>query len=502
MCGCISTCRTHLRGPSLRSGAQYVDGIRDGRRVFVDGEEVSDVTSHLAFRGAVKSVGALFDIASDPANSELMTFPSPNAGVAVNRAWQLPYSVEDLVARRRAMARWADATFGLMGRTPDHVASFFVGFIAGIDVFARGGDRYAENLRRFFEFMRDHDLYITYTIVPPQVDRSKPAHKQSPPDLYAGVVGQADDGIVIRGAQMIGTGVVLSDYVFLSNIHPLRNGDEDYAISVAVPCNAPGVKIYSRRSYAAAAGSVFDYPLSTRFDETDALVVYDDVFVPWERVFVFRDLAICRDQWFTAPAHLIGNTQSQSRFCSNLRFIVGLAKQLTELIGTDRMPPVQEQIAQLTVYVSMFEGLIAAQEANASKNRNGYMLPGAHEVYAFMNLQYRVYPDVIQILRELCGGGLIQLPSSAMDFSNPEMAADLNKYGRTANHDAVERTKILKLAWDIVGSEFAGRNAQYEMFYPGAPFMVRNYMYRNYDFGPATSLVADALAGYNLDTPQ
>ena len=190
----------------LRTGEQYIEGIKnDGRRVFIDGEEVADVTSHPAFRGAVRSIADLYDIACDPANRDLMTFASPTTGEAVNRIWQMPRSEADLHARRAAIARWSEATFGLMGRSPDHVAGFFVGWAMAPEVLARNGaDERAENLLRFFEFLRDRDVFITYTIVPPQIDRSKPMHQQDPADLYAGVVDERDDGVVIRGDSKIG----------------------------------------------------------------------------------------------------------------------------------------------------------------------------------------------------------------------------------------------------------------------------------------------------------
>ena len=179
----------------LRTGAQYLDALRnDGRRVFVDGEEVSDVTTHPAFAEAARTIAGLFDIASDPANRDLMTYQSPISGAPVNRIWQMPDSVEALQQRRGAIARWSEESLGYMGRTPDHVAGFFTGFAAAPQVLARdGNERFAENALRIYEFLRDNDVYITYTIVPPQIDRSKPAHQQDPPDLYCGVVEERDE---------------------------------------------------------------------------------------------------------------------------------------------------------------------------------------------------------------------------------------------------------------------------------------------------------------------
>ena len=180
------------------------------------------------------------------------------------------------------------------------------------------------------------ERYASYAIVPPQIDRSKPAHKQSDPTLYAGVVKERDDGIVISGAQQVATGGVLSDWIHLSCIHPLQPGDENYANCLAVPVNAPGVTLIPRRPFALHADNEFDYPLSSRFDEFDSYVVFDNVFVPWEHVFIYRNLELTRDQWFKTPSHSLGNHQAQVRYVTKLRFMMGLAQRTIEMIGSCR----------------------------------------------------------------------------------------------------------------------------------------------------------------------
>jgi 4-hydroxyphenylacetate 3-monooxygenase len=485
----------------LRTGAEYLASIKnDGRRVFVDGEEVRDVTTHPAFREGAATIASLYDIASDPANRELMTYPSPTTGQPVNRCWQIPYSVEDLKLRRGAIERWSEESFGFMGRSPDHVAGFFVGYMASIEVLQRDDNaRFAENCRKFYEHLRDNDLYITYTIVPPQIDRTKPAHQQNPPDLYAGVVEEREDGIVIRGAQMLGTGAVYSDFVQLSTIHPMRPGDENYAINVAIPCNAPGVRIYSRRSYAQAANSMFDYPLASRFDETDSLLVYDNVFVPWEHVFIYKNVNLARSQWFETPAHVLGNNQAQIRFVTKLRFLMGLARSIADLNGSVAIPQVQGMLGELAMYAAAYEGLLDAQIANAKPNANGVFVPELQSLYAAMNMQSWIYPKMLDMIRELSGGGMIQLPSSVKDFIDPETNADISRYIQSPGSPAPERVKLLKLCWDAIGSEFASRHDQYEKFYAGAPFLVRGHMFRAYDFKRSEALVKKALGGYDMN---
>src|SRR6266699_3460372 len=360
-----------LKGSTrMRTGAEYLRSLNDARQVFVDGERVKDVTAHRAFREAARSMARLYDLAAAPEMGERMTFTSPTSGAPVLRAYQIPRSHADLRARRLFSETWAEATFGLMGRTPDHVAGFFCGYAAVPSVFAAGGQKFADNVVAFYKHLRDNHLYASYAIVPPQIDRSKPAHKQSDPTLHAGVVKERDDGIVIAGAQQVATGGVFSDFIHLSCIHPLQPGDENYANCVAVPVNAPGVKLYPRRPFALRATNAFDYPLSSRFDESDSYVVFDNVFVPWEHVFIYRNLEACRDQWWKTPAHLYGNHQAQVRYATKLRFMIGLAKRMNEMTGHDSNPAVQIVMGELASLVSIVESMLLAQETVATIEDN------------------------------------------------------------------------------------------------------------------------------------
>ncbi|HXJ02683.1 MAG TPA: 4-hydroxyphenylacetate 3-hydroxylase N-terminal domain-containing protein [Micropepsaceae bacterium] len=478
-----------------RTGAQYLDAIAaDGRQVFFDGELVEDVTTHPAFRGAAQSLARLFDVAADPANNALMNVPSPATGAPVWRCYDIPKTAADLASRRAMSTRWAEESFGLMGRTPDHVAGFLAGYAAKPSVFAEAGAHYAENVQRYHAYARDNHLYLSYAIVPPQIDRSKPAHKQSDPTLHAGVVAERDGGIVLKGAQQLGTGAVFSDAIYISCIHPLMPGDEAYAFAAAVPCNAPGLKIYPRRPYAAGVTSRFDYPLSSRFDEIDALIVLDDVFVPWENVFCYRNLQLCRDQWWRTPSHSYGNHQAQARYAVKLRFLLGLTKRLCEITGVDPMPPVQIMLGEMAAYATIVESMLQAQETQATTDSEGVVWPSKPALYSVMALQSEINPKLLNIARELAGGSIIMLPSTVRDFDNPAIAADLERYIASPGFPSRARTQMLKLVWDLIGTEFAGRHEQYEKFYGGASFLVKQNMARAYDFAGATRLVDKALA--------
>jgi 4-hydroxyphenylacetate 3-monooxygenase len=425
---------------------------------------------------------------------ERMTFPSPRTGAPVWRVWQIPRSHADLKARRLFSETWAEATFGLMGRTPDHVGGFFTGFAAAPSVFAAGGQEFADNLVRFYEHLRDHHLYASYTIVPPQIDRSKPAHQQSDPTLYAGIVKERDDGIVIAGAQQLATAGVFSDYLHLACIHPLQPGDENYANSVAIPLNAPGLKLYPRRAFAAATMSSFDYPLSSRFDESDSFCVFDNVFVPWENVFVYRNLAISRDQWWKTPAHLYGNHQAQCRYATKLRFMMGLAKRMNEMTGNDAHPAVNVEMGGLAALAILVDSMLQAHEVTATIDANGLLWPSQTTLYSVMSMQSEINGRMLEIIRELAGAAMITLPSSVRDFDNPEMARDISRYMQSASTDARTRVATLRMVWDFLGTEFGSRHAQYEKFYGGASFLVKQGLNRFYDYKRATDLVDAALA--------
>ncbi|MGZ8530560.1 MAG: 4-hydroxyphenylacetate 3-hydroxylase family protein [Candidatus Binatia bacterium] len=483
-----------------RSGDDYMRALRDGRTVLVNGERVADVTAHPAFAGAIRTVARLYDLADDPVNRELMTYPSPRDGRPVNMAWLVPRTREDLAARRRAIKFWADASYGFLGRSPDHVSSFFAGFAGSPEFYARGGQRFSDNLLRFAAKAADEDLYLSYVIVHPTIDRAKPAHQQSEPYLYAGAAAESAGGIVIRGAQMLGTGAVMSDYIFVTVILPLKPGDEDYAISCVVPNGAPGLKLFPRRPYALGVSSLFDYPLSSRFDESDALVVFDDVFVPWDDVFIYKNIELTAGQFSATAAHVLGNTQSHLRSLAKLQFLVGLVKRCMDLSGRAAVSESAAQLGDLATRVSIVEGMILGAESAAEPDPFGVMRPKDSLLYASQVYQQAMYPALLNQIRGLLGGSLIQLPASVDELRAPASAADIERYVRWPHAGAVERVKLLKLLWDAVGSEFASRHLQYEMFYAGEPPAIQLREFRNFDWAAAEELVDKCLASYDMDS--
>ena len=479
-----------------KTGQDHLDSLRDGRSVYLDGQLVGDVVDHPAYRNAVKTTAALYDFQAAPENLDLMTFESPT-GARVNRCWQLPESYEELVRRRHALEAWAEQTNGFLGRSPDHVASSLCGMMMRLDLFRAHGEKRAQALGGYFEYVRDNDQFVTYVVVSPQADRSKGVGDQADEFLTAGICDEDTQGITVKGAKMLGTSCILANEVLLGTIQPMKPGEEKYAFSAAIPLGAKGVKILSRKSYEAAAVSEFDNPLSYRFDENDAVIYFDEVKVPWDRVFVHRDPAMCRAQFHDTPAHVFHNYQAQIRLMVKLRFLVGVARKVAETTGVISYPQVVESLGNLAGQAALIEGMVYGMEAKGGYVGK-YYVPDRHLLYAAQVQAQQVYPEVIQAIRQMTGGGVIMMPSSAVDFTSVETAGYIEKTQQSPIVNAKDRVKLFKLAWDAIGSEFGSRHTQYEMFYAGAQFAVRNHSFRTYDWEKATSMVDNFMSGYDL----
>jgi len=482
----------------IKSGDEHIASLRDGRSIYINGEVCHDPTTHNAFKNVVKSVGELFDFAYAKENRKLMTYETEDGQLA-NRIWQLPFSYEDLVERRHALEAWTRTDAGFLGRAPDHVASCIAGMRMGLPVFEGYDPERAKALEEYYRYARDNDLYLTYVIINPQADRSKSASEQADPYLTAGIVDRDAEGITIRGAKMLATSGVVANEVFVSVIQPLKPGDEAYAISLAVPMNAKGLKLLSRKSYEEQSPNVFDNPLGSRFDENDAVLYFDDVKVPWERVFVDGSIEMCQKQFFATPAHVYQNYQAMVRLKVKLQFLAGVAYRTAQINGITQFPQVREILGQLAAEAAMVDAFVNAQEAQG-EFVGPYYIPNKHMCYAAQVLTQQLYPKFINKLRELAGGGMIMLPSSVADFDNPELAKLIEKTQQSPAANSHDRVKFYKLAWDAVGSEFGSRHHQYEMFYAGATFVTKGHSFRSYDWENAYGLVDSMLDTYELDT--
>jgi len=360
----------------------------------------------------------------------------------------------------------------------------------GLDMFETNDPVRAGALRDYYRFARDCDLFLTFAIVNPRASRNSTANRQDH-DLITRIVDRDAQGVTVKGAKLLGTSSIMANEVFVTSIQRLKPDEESSAISFVVPMNTKGLKVLSRKSYEWAAGTIFDNPLSSRYDENDAVLYFDEVQVPWERVFIVENVAMCQNQFYGTPAHVYQNYECQIRLMVKLRFLTGLARMIAAANASETFPQVREILGQLAAEAAMVESLVFAMEVKGAQ-RGPYFVPDRHTLYTAQVLTQQLYPKVITTLRGLAGSSMIALPSGVEDFADPKLA----EY--TLRVAPEERVKFFKLAWDAVGSEFASRQTQYEMFYAGADYVTKGHSYRTYNWDEATALPQRLLDGYNL----
>jgi 4-hydroxyphenylacetate 3-monooxygenase len=388
---------------------------------------------------------------------------------------------------------------GLLGRSPDHVSSFVTGMAMNPSVF-KG---FEKNLLSYYDHMRREDVYSVYAVIPPQAARNPEFYvKQNIPVPTLRVVREDDDGVVISGMKMLATGAVFANEIWIGNLIPLAPNQLAESITCAIAVNAPGVTLWSRKAYERHAPSEFENPLTWRFDETDSMVMCENVKVPWERVFVHMDAVLAREVYIKTPGHCYGNHQSNVRFHAKMQLIVGLASKIAHASGANEVPAVREVLGRFAALEAALGGMIAGQIQDAEDWPAGFKTFNRRYMYAALNWCTESHSQIIDALRELCGGGIFQMPADITVMHDAKLRQMFETYWQTPQLGAVERMKLYKLAWDLIGSEFAGRHLQYEKFYAGASFIVRNHSFREAPWEGFHKVVDDLMATYDVPARQ
>jgi 4-hydroxyphenylacetate 3-monooxygenase len=464
--------------------------------IYIGSERVDDVTRHPAFRNAAQTVAALYDMKADPARRDEMTYEEDGGRHAIY--FLRAGSRDDLQRRMVGHRRIADFTYGMFGRSPDHVASFVTGMAMKLDELKPPHGN-PDNLLGYYRHIRDNDLYVVYAVLPPQAARNPDFYlRQNLPVPTLRVVKETDDGVVISGMKMLATGAVLANEIWIGNLIPLAADQLPESITCAVPCNAPGLSLWSRKPLERDCSNEFENPLAWRFDETDSMLICENVKVPWERVFVHNDAVLARAIYTNTPGHCFGNHQSNVRYWAKMQLIVGLASRIAQSSGADQVPAVRETLGRLAALEATLGGMIMGQIQAAESWPDGYMTFNRRFMYAALNWCTENYSSIIDILRELCGGGVFQMPADISVMGEPELRKTFETFWNTPQMRAVDRMKLFKLAWDLVGSEFAGRHLQYEKFYAGASFIVRGHNYAHAPWDHFHNVVDGLLGSYDV----
>jgi 4-hydroxyphenylacetate 3-monooxygenase len=453
-------------GGGARRGQQVLQRLREQPpAVWYRGDLVKDVTTHAALRGGVQTLAKLYDLQWEKQDTTL--YDSPTTGHKVARSFMMPKTHEELVSISRAMKVWEDYTHGMMGRVPDYINRALTGYAAGAGFLAEANPRFGENAVRYYEYLRENDLCLTHTLIPPQANRAASSAKQADPFLAARVKEETDAGIVIRGCRMLAT-LPISDEIMVFPSTLLKNPEEDapYAFGFCIPNNTNGLRFICRESVDYGR-SHFDHPLGSRFEEMDAVVVFDDVFVPWENVFLYRDIKRCNEAYARTGAVVHMTHQVVVKNIAKCEFMLGLASLMVNSIGAEGFQHIQEKLAEIWVNLETMKAFLRAAEADAELDEWGVMRPAWNPLDAARNLFPRLYPRMVEIIQQIGASGLVAMPT-AEDVSGP-LAEDIRKYYQAARAEAFDRIPLFRLAWDASISAFAGRQVLYERFFFGDP---------------------------------
>ncbi len=473
-------------------GKQFLQRLDSTPREVWYGDDkiTGSVSSHPAFRGVAKSIAALYDMQSRPDMADFMTYESPSTGMRVGTSFLQPRTRGDLAKRSAMMRAWADFSGGIMGRTADYLNSSIMAMAAAKEFFGKDGKDFSANIERYYVHIRENDLLLTHTLINPQANRSVGPSKQVDPFMAARVVEKSSDGVVMRGARMLAT-LPIADEIMVFPSTVIRSGQDDipYSIAFAIPVSAKGLKFICRESF--ASDSVYDHPLASRFDEQDAVVVFDDVLVPWERVFILEDPEKANRVNEVTDAIVFMAHQAAVREASKVEFVAGLVTLVAETIGADQFPQVQEKISDVLLTAETMKAFITASEANAKVNRWGLLTPDYVPINSARNLWPKVAPALSAVLKQIGASGLMAIPPE--EVLRSPARPEVDRYYQAKTADAEERIRLFKMAWDLAGSSFAGRQDLYERFFFGDPVRMASAYYTWYNKEPYKERVRELL---------
>ena len=452
-----------------RTGTEYLKGLQEQEReIWLRGERIKDVTTHPGLANGARAIAALYDLQYDPALRDEMTYASPTGSGRVGLSFIIPRTTQELERRGAMMLRWARTTCGMMGRSPDFMNVTFAAWAAAASYFGRGRNEFGDNIRRYYEHIRENDLTLTHSLINLQRSRTVSGVFNLEAGTALQVVRETDTGIVVNGARILATLGPLADEIAVYSPRVARHTEthSPFALNFAIPCGTPGLKFQCRESFDLGR-SHFEHPLGSRFEEMDCVVFFDNVLVPWERVFLLGDVDLLNG---TATAtHSMTHTahQGAAKNIAKCEFVLGVALLMTKTLGNAHLPHSEERLGELMLYTELMKACMRAAEADAQLDEWGVMCPAALPAESTRNLFMTAYPRMVEILQLLGSSSFMITPSEA-DFSGP-LAPEIEQYLATDTATARERVKLFRLAWDIAGSAFGSRQVLYERFFASDP---------------------------------
>lgn len=490
---------TMEQNEGLLDGRAYLESLRDQRAVYIYGDRVADVAAHPAFRNSCRSVARLYDSLHDPKQRSALT-TIDGYGHRTHKFFKPSCTAQELMEAREAIAVWARLSYGFMGRTPDYKASFMASMATNPEFYAPFDD----NARTWYRKYSGQCLFLNHVLVNPPVDRNRPVHEVE--DVFVHVVKERDDGMVVSGAKMLATGSAITHATFVAQNSAItldKDKAKDFAVVFFAPMDSPGAKLICRPSYEMAAHSPFDYPLSSRFDENDAVLIFDNVFVPWENVLLYRDPE--RVNAFYPESRFVNRftLQAATRLTVKLEMMAGLFAKAIAANGTESFRGVQAAFGEILAWRHMVKAVTTAMCLDPEAAPGGTVVPKAEFAATIKMFATECWPAVRHIFEKQLAGSLLVAPSGVEDLKNPELRPLIDKYYRGSSGAAEERVKLFKLIWDAIGTEFGARHELYEINYSGNHEQVRmdvvSFSRRNRLIEEFTQFAESCMDDYDLD---
>lgn len=459
------------------------------RNVWLNGELVSDVTQEEAFTGAIKCIEEFYQFQMTQPDTFLC---HDERGASFNISLMIPHTHEDLIKKRTAYKAMADISFGMLGRTPDFVNAILVALASTSTILGKGKcTDFSENVARYYEHCKQYNLFICHGAINPQIDRSRALGEQKNRHAAVGVTSYNEKGIVVSGAKMIVTLAPIADEILVFNMPGLKPGDENYAVAFAIPVATEGVKIICRKSLIKSNLTFFDHPIANTFDEIDAYVIFTDVFIPWERIFIFQDVAASNAFFDKTSARNHSGHQDIVRGLSKAEFVTGVAIKLARTLGLDSFINIQEKLGELTSYIDMIKAAILLSEKEAELLPTGVIIPNIQAIQAIRYNLPKMYGRMLKTIQSLAAGSMLSTPHHR-DFEN-ENSLCLQEMLKGIDIDAMARVRLLNLAWDVTGDGFGQRQLAYEHYHAGDPMRIAAQHYATYNNDRLLAIVDRAL---------
>jgi 4-hydroxyphenylacetate 3-monooxygenase len=473
----------------IRTGEEYRESIRDGREVWMNGERVDDVTAHSAFRPVVDVRARIYDMAHDEATRDLMSYEDPSTGERHAIGLRLPHTRQDWHDKRRAVDAVMDDVGGVVIRVGDETVGEMWSLYDGQDVLNEVDPQFSENIRRHIDRVLVGDPFHVSANTDPKGDRSRRPQDQDP-DMLLHLVRETDNGIVVRGAKYE-TAAAYANQAFVKPTIANWGDSElsDYALGFICDMGSPRIKHVCRTGFAGRAPAE-DYPLASRFDEVDTLVIFDDVEIPWENVLFYRHTRAAT--FIRATLHRYSAFPYVQRILRVADMLIGAALLNVRQTGLERQQAVQEKLAQLACYREGINAHLTAAIAEAEESPGGLLMPNQSLLYTGRVLACTQLPAMMHISRELCGGQICVTPDEAT-FRHPETGPWMEKfYSINERWSAEDRRRLLAFARDLLNSDYAGHRLTFELFAQSPPFAHLAAVYRNFDFDHALDVVRES----------